>query len=42
MRAWRFCGFHPFDLNMLINIPVADFSFSTGGMNLCLCNFMNE
>lgn len=42
MTLWRFCGFHPFDLNMLINIPAAEFSSSTGYVNLHLCNFMNK
>lgn len=42
MRVWRFCGFHPFDLNMLVNMPVAEFFSSTVSMNLCLCNFMNK
>lgn len=40
--VWRFTGFHPFDLNMLINIPVAQFSSSTGGVALRWCNFMTE
>lgn len=42
MRVWRFCGFRPFDLNMLVNIAVAEFSSSTGSVNLRLCDFMNK
>lgn len=42
MKAWGFCGFHPFHLNVIINILMGECSSSTGCVNWCASNFMNK